>query len=244
YVYTKLDSADISKVHPGLRATFTVNAFPGESFQGKLVQVRINPNPQAPVSRANPTGQIQRTISAGVVSGPFAGSEPNTASSTSGGSGQLGATGGGRQSSLQSILSSGSSSASAGSAPPTSTRNTVVAYDALIEFNNPDQKLIPGMTAYVTIPVNSVKGVLKVPTAALRFSPPLPQQEKQRLLEDSRIQQTDAFIWVVTGDKGKPYRPVAVKPLLTDYVMTAVESGDLQPGMQVATRYTEAKAAS
>jgi HlyD family secretion protein len=50
---------------------------------------------------------------------------------------------------------------------------SVVTYDTIIEFANPDLKLFPGMTAYVTIPVETVKNVVKVPNTALRYKPPM-----------------------------------------------------------------------
>lgn len=39
-VDTSVDEAEIGKVRPGLRATFTVDAFPGRSFSGEVRQVR------------------------------------------------------------------------------------------------------------------------------------------------------------------------------------------------------------
>jgi HlyD family secretion protein len=48
-----------------------------------------------------------------------------------------------------------------------------VTYDSIIEFANPDLKLFPGMTAYVTIPVATVQNVLKLPNTALRYKPPM-----------------------------------------------------------------------
>jgi HlyD family secretion protein len=54
---------------------------------------------------------------------------------------------------------------------------SVVTYDTIIEFANPDLKLFPGMTAYVTIPVASVQDVVKVPNTALRYKPPLPADQ-------------------------------------------------------------------
>jgi HlyD family secretion protein len=53
----------------------------------------------------------------------------------------------------------------------------VVTYDTIIEFDNPEKKLFPGMTAYVVIPVATATKVLKVPNAALRFKPDLPAEE-------------------------------------------------------------------
>src|SRR5689334_19078763 len=63
---------------------------------------------------------------------------------------------------------------------PTTIQN-VVTYDAVVEFANPDLKLFPGMTAYVTIPVSTVENVVKLPNAALRFKPPLPADAVQAL---------------------------------------------------------------
>jgi HlyD family secretion protein len=54
---------------------------------------------------------------------------------------------------------------------------SVVTYDTIIEFANPDLKLFPGMTAYVTIPVATAKNVVKVPNTALRYKPPMPAEQ-------------------------------------------------------------------
>jgi len=57
------------------------------------------------------------------------------------------------------------------------TVQNVVTYDTIIEFANPDLKLFPGMTAYVTIPVETVQNVLKLPNTALRYKPPMSAEE-------------------------------------------------------------------
>ena len=57
------------------------------------------------------------------------------------------------------------------------TVQSVVTYDTIIEFANPESKLFPGMTAYVTIPVATVKNVLKLPNTALRYKPPMSNEE-------------------------------------------------------------------
>ena len=59
---------------------------------------------------------------------------------------------------------------------PTTVQN-VVTYDAIIDFQNPELKLFPGMTAYVTIPVATADHVVKLPNAALRFKPPMSPEE-------------------------------------------------------------------
>ena len=74
------------------------------------------------------------------------------------------------------------------------TVQSVVTYDTIIEFANPELKLFPGMTAYVTIPVANVQNVLKVPNTALRYKPPMGPEEilaiyKQYQIEGSERQQ-------------------------------------------------------
>ena len=56
----------------------------------------------------------------------------------------------------------------------------VVTYPVIIEVPNPDGRLRPKMTANVTFDVASVKDVLRVPNAALRFRPPAEGDEKEK----------------------------------------------------------------
>ena len=53
---------------------------------------------------------------------------------------------------------------------PTVTSN-VVTYDVVVSVDNPEQILLPGMTAYVSIQVAEHDNVLLAPNAALRFKP-------------------------------------------------------------------------
>jgi HlyD family secretion protein len=53
---------------------------------------------------------------------------------------------------------------------PTNVSN-VVTYDVVVNVSNPDQILLPGMTAYVNIAVAERKNVLLIPNAALRYKP-------------------------------------------------------------------------
>ena len=61
------------------------------------------------------------------------------------------------------------------------TVQNVVTYDTIIEFDNPEQKLFPGMTAYVTIPVAWASDVVKIPNGALRFKPEISEEERKAL---------------------------------------------------------------
>jgi HlyD family secretion protein len=51
------------------------------------------------------------------------------------------------------------------------TNQNVINYDCVIEVNNSDLKLLPGMTANVSVIIAERNGVLKIPNAALRFRP-------------------------------------------------------------------------
>lgn len=113
-VYAKTDESDVGQIQVGQRATFKVDAFPRDSFEGRVVQVRMN---------------------ATVV-------------------------------------------------------QNVVTYDTVIEFANPELKLFPGMTAYVTIPVASASNVLKVPNGALRYKPDLKPEEVRALLSRYGVQES------------------------------------------------------
>ena len=95
-----VSESDIGGMSIGKEATFTVDAYPGIQFQGRVRQVR-----NAPVSVQN-----------------------------------------------------------------------VVTYDVVIGVENKDLRLKPGMTANVAIIVAQKDDVLKVPNAALRFSPPKSEQ--------------------------------------------------------------------
>ncbi len=57
----------------------------------------------------------------------------------------------------------------------------VVTYNTTIEFENPNVRLFPGMTAYVSIPVAWANDVVKVPNGALRFKPEITDSERQAL---------------------------------------------------------------
>lgn len=86
------------------------------------------------------------------------------------------------------------------------TVQSVVTYDTIIEFANPDLKLFPGMTAYVTIPVATVENALKLPNTALRYKPPMTSDEilavyKQYGIDGSERQAAGAGSGVVQASE-------------------------------------------
>jgi HlyD family secretion protein len=104
-VLASIDEADVGQISEGMDANFSVDAFPGQTFTGKISQIRLN---------------------------------------------------------------------------ATNTQNVVI-YTTVIEFSNPDEKLLPGMTANITIPVAKHENVLMVPNGALRYKPMLSDKEMQEL---------------------------------------------------------------
>ncbi len=130
---------------------------------------------------------------------------------------------------------------------PTTIQN-VVTYDAIIDFQNPELKLFPGMTAYATIPIAAVHGVIKVPNAALRYKPPLSPDEVHALYAKAGIPTgaTDpgaaesAIVWKLLPDR--TIAPVKIALGLTDHAFTEVKSGGIQPGDQLVTGALSLKA--
>jgi HlyD family secretion protein len=96
-------------------------------------------------------------------------------------------------------------------------RENVVNYQAVLDVDNADGLLRPGMTGTAQIVSAAEKGVLTVPAAALRYRP------------------TGAGADAVAGPRvfvlrdGKP-REIAVTPGLSDEVHTVVSKGELAPG--------------
>jgi HlyD family secretion protein len=61
------------------------------------------------------------------------------------------------------------------------TVQNVVTYNTIIDFDNPQMKLFPGMTAYITIPVADASSALRVPNGALRYKPDMTADQVRAL---------------------------------------------------------------
>lgn len=94
-ISASVDEADIAKVKVGQNVEYTIDAYAGETFTGKVQQVRLNPT----------------------------------------------------------------------------TESNVVTYEVIVATGNDDMKLIPGMTANLTIYTMEINDALAVPLKALRFQP-------------------------------------------------------------------------
>ena len=119
------------------------------------------------------------------------------------------------------------------------TVQNVVTYDSVVAFDNPGNKLFPGMTAYVSIPVAAASNVVKVPNAALRFSPSSSQDQKTHrsgVSPGSASKPDEAVLWKLGADSG--LQPVPVKTGITDHTYTEIAqvlSGTLNPGNLLIT---------
>jgi HlyD family secretion protein len=117
----------------------------------------------------------------------------------------------------------------------------VVTYPVLIDVENPDLQLKPGMTANVSIPVDRAQNVLKVPNAALRFKPdPDDLQETPRDRKKGGPPRKESVVFV-TDEAGK-LKAVPVKTSITDGNFTAVESPLLAEGKNIVVGLTTSRA--
>jgi len=148
--------ADIGGIRVGQEASFTVDAYPGREFTGKVRQIRLNPT----------------------------------------------------------------------------TQQNVVTYNVVIDVNNDEGILLPGMTAYVSVVTARLKSVLKVPNAALRFRP-----AADAVIENEQVAEPGAK---AGGLRGTVYRlgekglqPVRLRLGASDNSTTEVLAGALKAGDSV-----------
>lgn len=165
-VEVDVDEADIGQVREGQRAVFTVDAYSGDSFQGTVMQVRLQPT----------------------------------------------------------------------------VTNNVVTYTIIVDAPNPEQKLFPGMTASITIEIESETDLV-VPIEALNFTPTAEILQKTGSEKPDtppvgregepaeRPQQSNGRrgVWVKSGGKIERRR---VETGITDGIHAIVVSG-LEKGEEV-----------
>lgn len=122
----------------------------------------------------------------------------------------------------------------------------VVTYAAVVEVENPELKLRPGMTATVTIKSAEAKDVTWVPNAALRFKPsPKTDKDGKPVAEPPlpKLAKGKGRLWVVL-DKTPGFEKVEVREVdvgLTDGVNTELKT-DLG-GLEVVLDETDDAAA-
>lgn len=99
----------------------------------------------------------------------------------------------------------------------------VVTYETVIEVDNTALLLKPGMTASVRIRTATAKDVLRVPSSALRFTPP------------GRAAAAMPGVWLFEGPE---FRRVDVHAGVTDGELSEVSASSLVPGQSVLSELT------
>ncbi len=129
------------------------------------------------------------------------------------------------------------------------TTNGVVTYQTILQVDNSDLSLRPGMTATADITVNQAENTLIIPNAALRFVPTFKEETGQESKQKGSVlsklfprrphnrgtkAKTEVGgvgktrkIWVLAGEK--PHA-ISVTTGLTDGTSTQIVKGDVKPG--------------
>ncbi|MGA7160375.1 MAG: efflux RND transporter periplasmic adaptor subunit [Bacteroidota bacterium] len=135
------------------------------------------------------------------------------------------------------------------------TVQNVITYTVIIDVPNPELKLMPGMTATITILVTKKENVLKIPTIAFRFQP-LPDQIEvrkdstgapedsakaaQRRAQYAQMQgggvagqasHPPTRLWVVGKDK--KLTPIYIRTGIADGTFTEIVHGKVDEGQEV-----------
>jgi HlyD family secretion protein len=92
----------------------------------------------------------------------------------------------------------------------------------VINVDNPEFKLKPGMTANVSIIISIKKDVLKIPNAALRFKP--------AEVGKTAAQQKGLAVWIL--EQGEPKR-IAISTGISDGNYTELVSGGIKEGQEL-----------
>jgi HlyD family secretion protein len=104
----------------------------------------------------------------------------------------------------------------------------VVTYIVVLSAMNAENLLLPGMTALVRITVNRTGPVLKVPLAALRYTPKLRPTAAAAAAEQGEVSRGKAAVIWIAGADGEP-KSIVIGLGEDDASYAAVLSGPLSP---------------
>lgn len=120
------------------------------------------------------------------------------------------------------------------------TESNVVTYEVIVAAPNPDHKLIPGLTANLTIYVTQEKDITLVPNQALRFTPhDYPDADNLPAVQsgEPELQPGQKLLWKVENNT---LIPVAVSTGASNGISTQIVSG-IKAGDEIAIEYTVAQ---
>jgi HlyD family secretion protein len=121
----------------------------------------------------------------------------------------------------------------------------VVTYSAVIDVENPDEKLRPGMTATVTIRTREAKGVVRIPNAALRYKPAPPKGPNDKPIvqaPEPPLPKGQGRVYLLENETpGEEKVQAKIVPTgITDGLFTEIVGGALAVGTKVVTDETDA----
>lgn len=118
------------------------------------------------------------------------------------------------------------------------TESNVVTYEVVVAAPNPEHKLIPGLTANLTIYVLREENVLLLPTKAFTFEPMSTDDDKlpqpQGSADNLTLGKNQKCVWVVNNGK---LIPTVVTTGASNGIKTRI-TGGLAAGATVALDYT------
>jgi len=115
-----------------------------------------------------------------------------------------------------------------------SMTQNIVTYTVEVNTENPDNRLLPYLTANVQFKIAERKAAFAVPNAALAWWPgesKIPPKYKNMVRPDETSQPSEGIVWIVEGFSS--LSPIRVKTGLTDGTMTEVDRDGIAIGMQV-----------
>lgn len=109
------------------------------------------------------------------------------------------------------------------------TESNVVTYNVVINVNNEQQRLLPGMTAYVNVVIAEKESVLRVPTAALRFKPQDSENTTKAAGNKNKSGNGRKESRVYVLEAGKP-KAITVQTGISDREFTEITGTTLKSG--------------
>jgi HlyD family secretion protein len=131
--------------------------------------------------------------------------------------------------------------ASSTAAPAATVVATVVSYTGIIDVDNPDQRLRPGMTAAVALDGARRERATRIPNGAIAFRP---TPEALQMLGETEPSVVDAAVHASDGNTqsrnvweydGRQFTPIAVHVGLADSQWTELLTGPVHPGDALVT---------
>lgn len=130
---------------------------------------------------------------------------------------------------------------------PTVEQNVVV-YTVIIDIDNKDLILLPGMTAYVMITIDSVKNVLRIPNTVFRFKATKEIRKAMNLKEASQEKKEYWSRMIRTGNYAVIYvvrngkvEPILVEKGLSDTTYTEIKSDQIKKDDIILSTYLDSK---